>query len=97
VETAIDTGLRWGELTELRAADIDVANRLLTVSRAVIAVSRKHHPAGRRFWVKNYSKDKEYRQLRLSDQIVRKLSEHVGAHDLGAGDHGCGAAYMVNG
>src|SRR5215471_10679918 len=79
VETAIETGLRWGELTELRAADIDVATGVLTVSRAVIAVSRKHHPAGRRFWVKNYPKDREYRQLRMSDQIVLKLSEHVTA------------------
>ena len=35
VETAIETGLRWGELTELQAADIDVATGLLTVSRAV--------------------------------------------------------------
>jgi hypothetical protein len=59
---------------------------VLTVSRAVIAVSRKHCPTGRRFWVKNYPKDKEYRQLRLSDQIVRKLSAHLAAHDLGASD-----------
>jgi hypothetical protein len=58
---------------------------LLTVSRAVIAVSRKHHPAGRRFWVKNYPKDKEYRQLRISGQIARKLAAHVTVHDLGAG------------
>ena len=86
VETAIETGLRWGELTELRATDIDFPAGVLTVSRAVSAVSRKHHPAGRRFWVKNYPKDKEYRQLRMSDQIVRKLSEHLAAHDLGAGD-----------
>jgi integrase len=86
VETAIETGLRWGELTELRVRDIDFATGLLTVARAVIAVSRKHHPAGGRFWVKNYPKDREYRQLRMSDQIVRKLSEHVTAHDLGADD-----------
>jgi hypothetical protein len=79
-------GCGGAKLTELRAADIDVANRLLTVSRAVIAVSRKHHPAGARFWVKNYSKDKEYRQLRMSGQIVRKLSAHLAAHDLGADD-----------
>jgi integrase len=86
VETAIETGLRWGELTELRVKDIDFATGLLTVSRAVIAVSRKHHPAGGRFWVKNYPKDKEYRQLRMSDQIARKLREHVTAHDLEADD-----------
>jgi integrase len=86
VETAIETGLRWGELTELRVRDIDFATGLLTVSRAVIAVSRKHHPAGGRFWVKDYPKDKEYRRLRMSDQVVRKLREHVTAHDLGEDD-----------
>jgi integrase len=36
--------------------------------------------------VKNYPKDKEYRQLRISDQIVRKLQEHVTAHGLGDDD-----------
>jgi hypothetical protein len=36
--------------------------------------------------VKNYPKDREYRQLRMSDQVVRKLSEHMAAHDLGADD-----------
>lgn len=86
VETAIETGLRWGELTELRVRDVDFATGLLTVSRAVIAVSRRHHPDGRRFWVKDYPKDKEYRQLRMSDQMVRKLLEHVTAHDLRADD-----------
>jgi integrase len=86
VETAVETGLRWGELTELRVRDVDFTAGLLTVSRAVIAVSRKHHPQGRRFWVKNYPKDKEYRQLRMTNQVVRKLSEHVAAHNLGADD-----------
>jgi integrase len=86
VEMAIETGLRWGELTELRVKDIEFATGLLTVSRAVIAVSRKHHPDGRRFWVKDYPKDREYRRFRMSDQIVRKLAEHVTAHGLGADD-----------
>ncbi|HEX9176459.1 MAG TPA: hypothetical protein VF874_10365, partial [Mycobacterium sp.] len=37
VETDIETGLRWGELTELRPADIDTSTRVLTVSRVVLA------------------------------------------------------------
>jgi integrase len=86
VETAIETGVRWGELTELRVRDVDVTTGLLTVSRTVIAVSRKHHPEGHRFWVKSYPKDKEYRQLRMSDQMVRKLREHTIANDLGPDD-----------
>ena len=35
VETAIESGLRWGELTELRVRDLDIATRMLTVSRKV--------------------------------------------------------------
>jgi hypothetical protein len=34
--TAIDSGLRWGELTELRDQDLDPASRILTVNRAVV-------------------------------------------------------------
>src|SRR6266480_6159545 len=58
VETAIETGLRWGELTELRPGDLDLASRMLTVSRKVIELNRKFHPDGKRFLVKRYPKDK---------------------------------------
>lgn len=85
VETAIETGLRWGELTELRVRDIDVSG-LLTVSRSVVRVAKRNHPEGRRFLVKQYPKDREWRQLRLSDQIARKLAEHVVVHGLGSDD-----------
>jgi integrase len=85
VETAIETGLRWGELAELRVKDIDPSG-VVTVSRAVIAVSRKHHPEGRRFFVKSYPKDREWRRLRLSDQIARKLAAHIVTHVLGPDD-----------
>ena len=36
VETDIESGLRWGELTELRPRDLDLPTRILTVSRAVV-------------------------------------------------------------
>ena len=54
VETAIESGLRWGELTELRAPDLDLHSRMLTVSRAVTETTA---PAdGTRFAVKAYPK-----------------------------------------
>ena len=56
-ETKIETGLRWGELTELRVRDIDFPTRSLTVSRAVGEGNAKFHPAGGRFLVKGYPKD----------------------------------------
>lgn len=83
VETAIESGLRWGELAELRVRDLDLVSRMLTVSRKVIEVNREFHPEGKRFLVKHYPKDKEYRRLKLSPQIVVKLKAHAQAHHLG--------------
>jgi integrase len=80
VETAIETGLRWGELTELRGRDIEFATRMLTVSRAVVTVQPRFHPEGGRFLVKEYPKDREYRRLKLSNQITAKLKVHMAEH-----------------
>jgi len=87
VETAIESGLRWGELSELRAGDLDCVTRILTVSRAVIEVHPRFHPEHGRFLVKEYPKDREYRRLKLSEQITFKIGAHarlqgLGQHDL---------------
>ncbi|MEU9874049.1 hypothetical protein AB0C87_40030 [Actinomadura sp. NPDC048021] len=83
VETAIETGLRWGELTELRGRDLKTRSRLLTVSRVVVELNPKFHPEGKRFLVKDYPKDKEWRRFKLSDQIVAKLEDHIIEEKLG--------------
>jgi integrase len=81
IETAVESGLRWGELTELRVRDLDFATRILTVSRAVIELSPGDHPDGERFLIKEYPKDKEYRRFKLSLQIASKIEAHVTAKD----------------
>jgi integrase len=86
VETAVESGLRWGELTELRVRDLSFGPRVLTVSRKVIEVNPKFQPGGKRFAVKEYPKDKEYRRLKLSAQLVQKLEAHVRSEGLGPGD-----------
>lgn len=86
METAIESGLRWGELSELRVRDLDLLTAILTVSRAVIEVNPKFHPDGGRFLVKEYPKDKEYRRLKLSTQIVGRLRAHVTDRGLGRDD-----------
>ncbi|QFG21575.1 tyrosine-type recombinase/integrase [Actinomadura sp. WMMB 499] len=78
-ELKIETGLRWGEITELRPKDIDFPTRMLTVSRVVIELSPKHHPEGGRFLVKGYPKDREHRSLKLSKQISEKLAAYIAA------------------
>lgn len=59
---------------------------MLTVSRAVVEVNSRFHPEGGRFLVKEYPKDKEYRRFKLSEQLTRKLREHVRAEGLGKDD-----------
>jgi len=86
VETDVESGLRWGELTELRAGDLDFGSRMLTVSRAVVELLPRFHPQGGRFLVKDYPKDKEFRRFKLSTQIVAKLTAHVEENGLGRGD-----------
>jgi integrase len=83
VETAIESGLRWGELAEFRVRDLDPATRMLTVSRKVIEVNREFHPDGRGFLLAFYPKDKEYRRLKLSAQITAKLQAHIAARGPG--------------
>ena len=83
IETAVESGLRWGELTELRVRDLGLVTRILAVSRKVIEVNRKFQPEGKRFTVKEYPKDKEYRRLKLSAQLVQKINHHVQSEGLG--------------
>jgi integrase len=86
IETDIESGLRWGELSELRVKDLNFHSRVLTVSRAVAEVNPKFHPHGERFFVKDYPKDKEYRRFKLSVQITEKLKAHRDAEKLGPND-----------
>jgi integrase len=86
IETGIESGMRWGELTEIRSRDLDFATCILTVSRAVVELTPDEHPDGGRFLVKDYPKNKEYRRFKLSQQIVAKIEAHVTARHLGDDD-----------
>lgn len=86
VETDIESGLRWGELTELRSRDIDFPTGVLTVSRVAVELKAKDRPNGKRFVVKDYPKDKEWRQLQLAPHLIGKLKKHVTRLKLGPND-----------
>ncbi|WUH97654.1 site-specific integrase [Spirillospora sp. NBC_00431] len=81
-ELKIETGLRWGEVTELRSKDIDLTARTLEISRVVIELSPKHHPSGGRFLVKDYPKDREHRTVRISTQLARKIKAYIQTEQL---------------
>ena len=73
VDTAIGSGLRWGELSELRPADIHPASGIVTVTRTVIEVHPRFHPMGGRFLVKDYPKGRRSRRLKLEPALVHRL------------------------
>ena len=86
VETAIDSGLRWGELTELRPSDANLSSSVLTVSRAVVELQPQFHPSGGRFLVKPYPKGKRSRRFKLNAVLVLELKDHATTHGLGPDD-----------
>jgi integrase len=86
VETDIETGLRWGELTELRVKDFDRRTRVFTVTRVVVELTRRFQVDGQRFVVKEYPKDEEHREVRISKQLADKIVCHVEANGLGPDD-----------
>lgn len=83
VEVAIGSGLRWGELTELRPADLHTASGIVTITRVVTEINPAFHPHGGRFLLKPYPKNKRSRRFRLDPQLVEQISEHVLRHHLG--------------
>jgi integrase len=86
VETDIESGLRWGELIELRPKDFTWATRVVTVSRVVVELGKRFHPTGGRFLVKDYPKDEEHRQVSLSPQLIKKIRAYIEQRGLGDDD-----------
>lgn len=83
VETAIESGLRWGELSELRARDLNLSTCILTVSRAVVELTPVTILAEDGSWSRTTPKDKEYRRFKLSQQITAKIQAHVATRGIG--------------
>src|SRR3954451_20336041 len=86
VETAINTGLRWGELIALKPRHLDLLKRRLTVEETVVEVSIKNSPTGARMLTKPYPKDNEPRTMGLPADLVDQLADSIDSRRLGRGD-----------
>ncbi|WP_028647944.1 tyrosine-type recombinase/integrase [Nocardiopsis sp. CNT312] len=82
VEFDIESGLRWGELSEIRLKDIDRATGILTVSRSVVELTARAHPTGGRFLVKDYPKDRTFRRLKLGRPLVTTVLAYAMANGI---------------
>lgn len=82
VELLVESGLRWGEATELRLRDVDINSGIITVARSVVQVDPKFHPAGDRFVVKPYPKNGHARRFKLRPSVLAVLAEHASGLEL---------------
>ena len=86
VESAIETGMRWGELVALKPRHIDFLRRTITVEDTIIEVSRKHSPTGERFVAKPYPKDNEPRTFAVRQDWLDAVADHIKLGNLGHDD-----------
>ena len=86
VETAIETGMRWGELIALRPRHIDFLRRSVTVEETIVEVSKKHSPTGERYIVKPYPKDNEPRTFGVGQEWLDDVAKHMKQHGVGRDD-----------
>jgi integrase len=86
VECAIETGMCWGELTELRAKDFDRHSGVLTITRAVVHLTAQNQPDGQPFHVKDFPKGRKYRLVRVDRSFAEKIEAHIDEHRLADDD-----------
>jgi integrase len=103
LDTAVETGARWGELAELRVNDLNPAVRTITIARTLLELQPPFHSDHGQFLVKPYTKNRDFRVLRLSRALTTRLTAHIISHQLDPGDLLFGrplrhtAAYETNG
>jgi len=86
VETAINTGLRWGELIALKPRHLDPDTGKLTVEETIVEVSTKNSPTGQRMLTKPYPKDNEPRTMGLPPELLGQLVDWITERRLGPDD-----------
>jgi integrase len=79
----ISSGLRFCEATGLRPSDFDFDACILNVARSVVKVSREHHPRGKTFLVREYTKNGDSRRIKLDRAVVELVHAHVAEHGIG--------------
>jgi len=79
----VSSGIRFCEAIGLRPADFDFEAAILEVARSVVKVARQHHPRGKTFLVRDYTKNGQTRRLKLDQAVVELVRGHVAEHGIG--------------
>lgn len=82
----VSSGLRFCEAIGLQPADFEFEECVLEVARSVVKVSRQHHPQGKTFLVREYTKNGETRRIKLDQAVIDLVSAHIAEHGIGLSD-----------
>jgi integrase len=82
----VSSGLRFCEAIGLQPSDFEWDACILEVARSVVKVSREHHPQGKTFLVREYTKNGETRRIKLDRAAVELVRAHVVEHGIGPSD-----------
>jgi integrase len=82
----VSSGIRFCEAIGLEPGDFDFEAAILEVARSVVKVSRQHHPQGKTFLVRDYTKNGQTRRLKLDRAAVELVRGHVAEHGIGEGE-----------
>jgi integrase len=82
----VSSGLRFCEAIGLQPSDFDFEAGVLEVARSVVKVSRQHHPHGKTFLVRDYTKNGQTRRLKLDRAVVELVHRHAIEHGIGETD-----------
>jgi integrase len=70
----VSSGIRFCEAIGLQPDDFDFDACVLEVARSVVKVSRRHHPEGKTFLVRDYTKNGQTRRIKLGTTAASRTS-----------------------
>jgi integrase len=79
----VSSGMRFCEAIGLEPSDFDFEAGILDVARSVVKVSREHHPQGKTFLVRDYTKNGQTRRLKLDRAVVELVRGYVAEDGIG--------------
>lgn len=82
----VSSGLRFCEAIAMRPCDLNFETGVLEVGRSVVSVSREHHPQGKTFLVREYTKNGQWRRVKLDRAAVEMIRVFAEDNGTGQGD-----------
>jgi integrase len=81
----VSSGIRFCEAIGLQPDDFDFDfdAGVLEVARSVVKVSRAHHPQGKTFLVRDYTKNGQTRRLKLDRDVVQLVAAYISEQGVG--------------